>query len=312
MRNVKLQSLRHFVAAYEQHSISAAARQVNATQSGVSVRIRDLEDQLGFSLFDRISTGVKPTKAGDLIYSRAIRILREVGRLGVEASELSGQLTGIVRVGIMPTFARAILAPVVTAFCEQNPLIEMKVTEGYSAHLVEMVLADGLDFAIVPDGTIPEPLRSVFLDTDLELLASSQPVKSSNGAVDLAGVPPMRLVLPGPENARRVKIDQRLGNLSRTVIGVLELDSMMTTLDIVRRGGWCSILPGCLCLPDLGDPAIHFYPIERPTMTVDYVLVERRASPCSVAAQLFVEELIGEIRRACGQCRVHFGTLERT
>lgn len=307
MNNIKLQNLRFFVAVYEERSISAAARKVNATQSGVSVQLRDLEDQLGLSLFERVSTGVTPTKAGDQIYSSAIRVLREVGRLGEDVFALADHLTGEVRVGVMPTFARAILAPVLSTFCRANPLVEVKVTEGYSASLIQMVLAGDLDLAVVPDGIVPGGLRSTFLDTDLELLVSRQPLDGVEFTVDLAKVPRLSLVLPGPSNARRSKIDQQLGNLSGVVHNILEMDSMMTTLDIVRRGEWCSILPGCLCLPDLNDPDIHIYPIERPKMTVDYLLIEPAAKAASVAASRFTEGLADEIRRACEVCRIHFG-----
>lgn len=306
MNKIKLQNLRFFVAVYEERSISAAARKLHATQSGVSVQLRDLEDQLGLALFERISTGVTPTKAGDQIYRRSVSILREVGRLNEDASALSGQLTGEVRVGIMPTFARAILAPALTGFLAQNPLVHVKVTEGYSALLTEMVLAGELDLAVVPDSVIPGGLRSTYLDTDLELLVSCRPLDGVRNGVDLAEVPPLRLVLPGPGNARRAKIDQQLRNFSGVAHSILEMDSMMTTLDIVTRGEWSSILPGCLCLPDLDDPNVYLYPIERPTMTVDYLLIEPLAKATPVAVQLFAECFSEEIRRSCQTCRTHF------
>lgn len=306
MNNIKLQNLRFFVAVYEERSISSAARKVHATQSGVSVQVRDLEDQLGLSLFDRVSTGVTPTKAGDQIYRRAISILREVGQLGEDVSDMSDHLTGEVRVGIMPTFARSILAPVLSAYCEENPFVKVHITEGYSAFLVQKILAGELDIAVVPNGVLPGGLRSTFLDRDLEILVTREPLEGVRGAVDLANVPPLSLILPGPNNARRAKIDQQLGNSVGVLHTILEMDSMMTTLDLIRRGGWQSILPGCLCLPELNDPDIHLYPIEAPKLTVDYQLIEPAASAASTATRQFSERLTEEIRRVCEVCRTHF------
>lgn len=307
MTHVKLQNLRFFVAVYEEGSISAAARKVNATQSGVSVQVRDLEDHLGVVLFERISTGVAPTTAGDQIYRRAVRILREVGLLEEDVTAQSDDLTGEVRVGIMPTFARGILPPVLAAFSDANPHVDVKVTEGYSALLTRMVLMGELDFAIVPDGDLPKGLRCTFLDTDLELLVSHSPIENTQGVVDLAAIPPLRLVLPGPGNARRAKIDQRLRNVPEVVHGILEMDSMMTTLGMVRREGWSSILPGCLCLPDMADEEINLYPIMRPEMTVDYLLIEPATKAQTVAVRVFAENLSAEIRSSCEICRQHFG-----
>lgn len=307
MTHIKLQNLRFFVAVYEEGSISAAARKVNATQSGVSVQVRDLEDHLGAVLFERISTGVAPTAEGDQIYRRAVRILREVGQLEEDAGTKSDDLTGEVRVGIMPTFARGILPPVLANFSDANPRVDVKVTEGYSALLTRMVLMGELDFAIVPDGDLPKGLRCTFLDADLELLVSHSPIENTNGVVDLGAIPALRLVLPGQGNARRAKIDQRLRNIPEVVHGILEMDSMMTTLGLVRRGGWSSILPGCLCLPDLSDPDLNLYPIMRPEMTVDYLLIEPATKAQSVAVRVFAENLSAEIRASCEICRQHFG-----
>lgn len=306
MHSIKLQGLRCFVAVYEEGSISAAARKVHATQSGVSVQIRDLEYQLGVALFERISSGVTPTKAGERIYQRAVRILRDVSGLGEDIAALSDSLTGKIRVGIMPTFARSILAPVLTGFSEANPLVEVTVTEGYSALLTRMVLAGDLDFAVVPDGALPDGLASTLVDTDLELLASSRPLDGVGNVADLATLPALKLVLPGPSNARRAKIDQHLTNVSGAVHDVLELDSMMATLDMVRRGERMAILPGCLCLADLEDPDIALYPIENPRMTVDYLLIEPAARTMSVAVQRFAEHLANEIRLSCETCRSRF------
>jgi len=309
VNSIKLNNLRFFVAVFEERSISAVARKVHATQSGVSVQLRDLETQLGVTLFERVSTGVIPTRAGELVYNRAVSILREVSQLGQDVSSDEGALIGEVRVGIMPTFARSILAPVMAEFTRENPLAVVKVTEGYSAMLTQMMLAGELDIAVVPDGSVHAGLRSTFLDTDLEILASHQPVANQSGVVDLATIGALNLVLPGQGNARRAKIDQALKSVSRVGHTVLEMDSMMTTLDIIRRGGFCSILPGCLCLPDLEDSQMHFYPITRPTMTVDYLLIEPAATAESATVRVFSEQLAQKIRRGCEICRDHFDAI---
>ncbi|WP_153768981.1 LysR family transcriptional regulator [Labrenzia sp. CE80] len=306
MKKIKLQHLRFFVAVYEERSITAAAEKVHATQSGVSVQVRDLEQILGLSLFERSSSGVAPTKAGDRIYQRVAVILREIGKLEEEVSDQSKLLSGEVRVGVMPTFARAILAPVLTHFLDANPMVEVKVTEGYSAVLTEMVRAGELDLAVVPRGDLGNGLRSTFLETDLEILVSPQPLDGVTGGADLSAVPPLKLALPGPGNARRAKIDQHLNAFSGAVHSVLEMDSMMTTLNLVRQGEWCSILPGCLCLPDLENSGVHLHPIIRPNMTVDYLLIEPATKEATTVVQLFSDQLVAEIRKCCEIVRAHF------
>ena len=197
-------------------------------------------------------------------------------------------------------------APVMAAFTKANPLVVVTVTEGYSALLTQMVLSGELDMAVVPDGSVHDGLKSTFLDTDLEILASSHPLPGVKGSVDLAKIEALNLVLPGPGNARRAKIDQVLKSVSPVGHSILEMDSMMTTLDIIKRGEFCSILPGCLCVPDLDDPDVHLYPIDRPKLTVYYLLIEPASRAESAAVRQFTERLSDEIRRSCEICRTHF------
>ncbi|WP_146344963.1 LysR family transcriptional regulator [Falsiphaeobacter marinintestinus] len=308
MKNLKLQHLRFFVAVYEQKSVTAAASKVHATQSGVSMQIRDLEEILGVKLFERTSKGVVPTKAGERIYWRAARVLLEIGELELDVNDQADKLVGTVRAGIMPTFARSILAPVLIRFSRQNPLVDVKITEGYSAVLTQMVANDELDLAVVPGGEQPTGLRSTFLDTDVEILVSRPGQGGDKPRLEtLATAPSMNLVLPGPENARRAKIDQYLENFCQSAHTVMELDSMITTLDMIERGDWNSVLPGCLCLPNLGDPNYDLIPVTEPDLRVDYLLIEPAARASSKPVQMFEQELSQEIRQGCQACRDHFG-----
>ncbi|MGI9402847.1 MAG: LysR family transcriptional regulator [Rhizobiaceae bacterium] len=307
MKHVKLQHLRFFVAIYEERSITAAAKRVHATQSGVSMQLRYLEDILGVKLFERASTGVIPTKAGDRIYWRAARILLELGGLERDVEAQTGKLHGIVRVGIMPTFARSILAPVLERFSRENEYVEVKVTEGYSSFLTQQVIEGILDFAVVPNAVMPDGLRSSFLDTDLEIFATAIDTDRKHlEPVALSDLEPLKLALPGQENARRPKIDAYLSQYNVPVHSVMELDSMMATLDIVSKGEWVSILPGCTCLPDIEDLRIKLHPITKPKMTVDYVLIEPATKSTSVITQMFIDELADEIRSGCEMGRAKF------
>lgn len=307
MNAIKLSNLRSFVAIYEEGSISGAARRLNATQSGISVQLRDLENNLGVALFDRQHSGVLPTQLAERIYRRAIKVLNEVNQLGDDIQGAKDVVTGEVRAGIMPTMARAIFGPVVVEFSRKHPLVDVRVTEGYSGFLTDMVRAGELDFAVVPDGDLPVGVQSTLLDTDLEILASYRPLAKAGEAIDLSKINPLRLVLPGPRNARRAKIDRALRNAASGKVSVMELDSMMATLDIIQRGDFCSILPGCLCLPDIGSSDVHLYPITKPPMTLDYLLIEPAVKDDSAAIRRFVDDLSLEIRRACRSCREHFG-----
>ena len=115
---MKLHQLKSIVAIYEEGSISAGAARVNATQSGLSMQIRDLEQRHGVTLFQRSSSGIRPTETGRRFYVKAVDVLRAAWEAEEELRRSRGALTGTVRVGLMPTFTRALLPKVLLRFSE--------------------------------------------------------------------------------------------------------------------------------------------------------------------------------------------------
>ena len=299
---MKLQHLKYFVAVLEEGSFSAGAQRVNATQSGLSMHVRQLEDRYKVQLLNRSSTGVTPTEVGKRFYRDAVRVIHAATEAEANLSALSGAVTGHVTVGLMPTFTRAVLGPTLIHFAKEYPNVKITVREAYSNELSRQILAGELDFAVVPAFDADERLRASLMGSDEEyLVVSSESDIVTEGPVRLADLPPLDLVLPSPENARRRKIDQYLSTNGIETGRLLELDSMFTTLDLVARSEWATILPGILCLPDLKGTRRRIIPITGPGLTVDYLRIEPVSVPLSDAGQAFYGFLMDELLAALDQ-----------
>jgi LysR family tcuABC transcriptional regulator len=112
---------------------------------------------------------------------------------------LAGLVTGDLRIGLMPTFTRAVLAPTLEDFVPRHPDVRLHVFEGYSGVLTDMVLADELDFALVPAFEGRVGLRSRLLVRDREMLLSGRKRGLTPLApVRLAACAPLKIVVPGP------------------------------------------------------------------------------------------------------------------
>ncbi|MCY3877089.1 MAG: LysR family transcriptional regulator, partial [Rhodobacteraceae bacterium] len=266
---MKLQHLKYFVAVFEEGSFSSGARRVNATQSGLSMHVRQLEDRYQVQLLYRSSTGVTPTEAGKRFYRDAVRVMRAATEAEVNLRALSGAVTGHVTVGLMPTFTRAVLGPALLRFAKDFPNVKITVREAYSAELFRQVLAGELDFAVVPAFDADMRLRASLMGTDREyLVVSCESGIVADRPVRLADLSPLDLVLPTRENVRRRKIDQYIATHGIETGRLIELDSMFTTLDLVARSDWATILPGILCLPDLTSDRRRVIAISDPELTV--------------------------------------------
>ena len=126
---MKLLHLRHYVAVYEEGSFSAGAKSVGATQSGLSMHVRWLEDRYGVNLLERSSTGVTPTEAGRRFYEVALRALRTAAQAENTLRELADSISGHINVGLMPTFTRAILSPALIECADKFLNVQVSITE---------------------------------------------------------------------------------------------------------------------------------------------------------------------------------------
>lgn len=294
---VKLQHISTFLLVYRERSFSAAAARGYATQSGLSMQIKELEDKVGFKLFERSTRGVEPTPAGERFYAHAVRIMNDMQQMRQSMQALKGEVTGSITAGVMPTFSRSVLAPVVSAFNAKNPAVKLKVIEAYSTVLTEAVIRGELDFAIVPPTTFDTRIRSMHVSRDREMLVTGAGTHRRNLApISIAELGPMKIVLPSQGNARRTRLDAYLSGIGAQVESIIEMDAMMGTLELVASSDWVSILPATVCFPDFDGRARIVHPLAGPSLFVDYVLVEPAVDAANPAVQLFVEAMVDQIR----------------
>jgi DNA-binding transcriptional LysR family regulator len=145
-RTLDLKALQSFAAVLSAGSFTAAAKQLDYSQSAVSMQIRRLEDELGMNLLKRNSQTPEPTWVGREVLGYA----REMLRLDRELRErlADQEIAGTVRLGL-PTDYAGYIAGTLSLFAERYPLVEMEVYSDLSANLVEMTRASDIDLAIV-------------------------------------------------------------------------------------------------------------------------------------------------------------------
>ncbi len=208
MHDIPLRQVRAVIAVCEEGSFTRAAERENATQSGISQHVAAVERKLGVKLFERVSGRVVPTPAGLRYYKSCVGAVGVLEKAVEQARTVAGEVSGDLRIGLMPTFTRAVLAPVLDDFVPRCPEVRLHIVEGYSGLLTKMVLDHELDFAVVPafEGTIG--LKSRLLVRDREMLLSGPRSGFTPLApLRLAECKPLKIVLPGPDNIRRRNLE---------------------------------------------------------------------------------------------------------
>jgi LysR family nitrogen assimilation transcriptional regulator len=300
---ISLRQIRAVIAVCEERSFTRAAARENATQSGISQHIAAVERALGVALFERSTAGVTPTAAGTRYYRRCVDAVGALEAAGEEMRTLAGRVSGPLRVGLMPTFTRAALAPALKDYVRQHPDVTLRIVEGYSALLTDMVLAEELDFAVVPGFEGRTGLKSRLLTRDREMLLSGKarglkPLK----AVRLANFSPLKLVMPGLQNVRRRNLDTYFQTNGITVTELIEMDAMTGTLEFVAASDWVTVLPSLICVNDIAPGDIIVSPID-PPLHAEFIVIEPARRVLSVQARLFLERLEAEVARIRGVWR---------
>ena len=291
-----LRQLNSLIAVYEEGSFTAASERENATQSGISQHISAIEKELGINLFTRNSNGVIPTTICHGFYKKSVEAIRTLKTAEQEAMNAGKGLSGRVNAGLMPTFTRAALAPVLKSISTTHPNIEISIVESYSGSLTDMVKAGELDFALVPVMTGTQGIKYSNLVRDREVLVSSPSFGNNQGEeISLKNLAPLKIVLPTKANIRRIKLEDYFTANSIEIVNIMEMDSMIGTLELVGSTDWVTILPYLICVPDTHSNLRHINPICEPNIYSDFVIIEPIGRSLTPQATFFLKLLKEEI-----------------
>jgi DNA-binding transcriptional LysR family regulator len=144
---MELKNLRAFVEVVRQNGFTAAGKTLNATQSTVSKAVRQIEDEIGAPLLDRLASKPRLTAVGEAVYARALRLLAEREDMLAEIADLRGLKRGVLRLGLPPVGSGIFFAPLFTRFRKTYPGVDIRLVEHGSARLEEILRLGEIDFA---------------------------------------------------------------------------------------------------------------------------------------------------------------------
>jgi len=146
---VRLHQLRYFIAAADYGSFRKAAAALAIQESSISRRIRDLEDELGASLFVRYSGGVRLTVAGQEFLRSARHALRQID-IGVTKVAAVGRAEqGLIKVGIFSSLASGFLFDLLRTYAQRHPNVKIDIIDGSPPEHVAAVRNLNLDVAFI-------------------------------------------------------------------------------------------------------------------------------------------------------------------
>jgi DNA-binding transcriptional LysR family regulator len=277
--------LRVFQSVAVTGSMNKAALELNTVQSNITARIKSLEDEVGFALFERTNRGVTLTAAGRRLLpfaARAARLLDDARRAVADEGTPSGALV----VGSLETTAALRLSPILAEFAATYPAVDLSLRTGTSCELVDQVLDRSLEGAYVC-GPVnhPDLLVEPFVREELVILTAPAVADFEI----LAAKPDLKIVVLRAGCSYRLRLEAMLAR--RGIVGVrqLEFGTLEAIISCVGAGLGVTLLPRALLGSVWEHGRVRIHPLPDDEGWVDTVFIRHREAYDSSALRAFLD-----------------------
>jgi len=241
---VDFKQLKYFSAIVENGSFSKAADVLHISQPSLSQQIINLEGELGASLLIRSATGVKATRAGEILHRHARQILRQTDEVRKDVLNVTARLAGTVAVGLPTTIAAILAVPLFERVRLLYPGVHLQIFESMSGYVSEMLASGRLDVAVLfrteeRRGTALEQL----FDEQLYVIGDHPRLSDLGETCPLERLDNIPIVAPNSEVTLRILITKAFQRANIKLNVVSDIDSLNTMLAIAGHGNVCAILP---------------------------------------------------------------------
>jgi len=290
---MEIRQLRYFLNIAQTEHLTLSSENLFVSQSTLSHGLRQLEDELGIQLFERLGRGLKLSQAGAEFRVYASRALKEIEAGRMALSDLSGLQSGRLIVGAFPTFLNTVVPATVAAFSRAYPKVAIEVRDLRAAQIEAELLRGELDLGIAFHPTEHADIETepLFDERMLLVVSRSHPLAQLQTLAmkALAEVP---LALLPRSFATRHLIDDSFRRAGVAPLVRVEMESVEALLRVCRRGDLATIAPerSARQVPDL-----HAMALSAPSIVRHAGILWRRGASRSTAALAFAAQMRADI-----------------
>ena len=229
-------------------SITAAAKKLFVSQPSLSQMLRQLEQETGLPIFDRSTSPMRLTYAGEKYLHAAERILAANAELDSQLREIRHEHAGRLRLGISVTRAMQVMPLVMPIFQQQYPNVSLQMTESGSANLEEMLRGGSIDLAFAAlESTSPSLAYELLEQETIGVLAGRDAAitrQNPNGtALPLEAFRRESFVSLTKGHSSRITQDKLFRKYGLTPSILLETDALEVGRRVALEAGACMLLP---------------------------------------------------------------------
>jgi DNA-binding transcriptional LysR family regulator len=301
-----LDQLHTFLEIVRLKSFSKAAETCFRTQPAISAQVRQLEQELGTSLFDRLGTRIALTPAGRILAEYAEQILDLRRRAQDAVNELEKAPRGALMIAANEATCVYVLPLVFSEYTKRFPNVQLLVERSYGAKVVQAVMDNLADFGFTQLPIAERKLQVIKVHTDeLKLIVPPGHAlgeRESASAQDIVGIP---LLLPKSGNTR-ARLNVWMELVEDIIHVSMELDSTEMIKRFVMAGLGISFVAASHCVEEVKSGRLEALSLAPEPMIRQVGLVYRKDKALSRAALGFIDAVVehapkGRLKPAAGQ-----------
>lgn len=236
--NINLDLYRIFYAVASNGSISASSDSLFISQPAITFQIKNLEEQLGVSLFIRTKKGVVLTDEGKILYDYVKNGIESITNGESVLANLKNLDSGIIRIGASTTVSRHVLMPYLEIFHEKYPNIDIQIVNNLTDNLIKELRNGNLDILIL---NLPmdenKDLKIIpVLDVQDIFVGNKKYYNLTNGKLDLNELNSFPLLFQKLPSNTRTYLNKYLKNNNVSLKPKLEVVSYNLIMDLVKAG----------------------------------------------------------------------------
>ncbi|AXI08731.1 LysR family transcriptional regulator [Oceanobacillus zhaokaii] len=269
-----------------------AAEKLGISQPTLSHQIKMLEQEVGYSLFNRIGKKIELTKVGEIVQQEALNIQSSLKSISSQIRAFSNVEIGELKIAVLPGEITDLVSTLCGEFNQLYPNIKVFVQT--TDQVEKAVLENQADFGIGFTFNNSDMLQVTKLYDEEFYLISNE--NNEERKISFSTVLDSSLILfPNIHQCRQI-LDKTSSEFGRKLDPIIETSSIESILKLVRNGVGNSVVSRTLYeFYDTDD--LYFQHIERPSLTRSIYLVMKKNSFINYAARKYIQLLVGEIER---------------
>lgn len=287
-----LDQLHTFLEIVRLKSFSKAAQTCYRTQPAISAQVRQLEQELNTTLFERLGTRIALTAAGKIFAEYAEQILQLRRRAQEVINELDRVPRGEIVIAANEATCLYVLPAVFSEYKKQFPNVQLHVDRSYGSRVVTAVVDNQADFGITQLPVQEKKLQVVKIHSDeIRLLVPAGHPLSKLSAVTAQDLREHQLLLP-KSGTTRARLNAWLEPVEEDLQISMELDSTEMIKQFVAAGLGLSFLAGSNCREEVAAGKLATVPLAPEPMLRSLGLIYRKDKSLSKANLGFIQVII--------------------